>query len=147
MMYLAYPAPDDEEQARSVEPLQAHIRLAIEMEPRRFMMKRRGKIRRLPPARKGSNDPLRLVRRKSAQPRAIKAPAALSGGYEPERLLRDALSEARRHGMTLDILAERVGLSERTLRRRLKTPEVLPLGEYCRIIQAAQGECDGKKNP
>ena len=63
-MYLAYPAPDDEEQVRSVEPLQAHIRLAMERDPRRFMMKRRGKIRRLPPARKVSDDPLRLVRRK-----------------------------------------------------------------------------------
>ena len=142
-MYLAYPAPDDEEQARSLEPLKAHIRLAMAREPERFMMKRRRKTRRLPAARRGSSDPLRLVRRKKGQIQVAQTPVALPAGDGPERLLRDALADARRRGLTLETLAERIGFSERTLRRRLKTPEALPLGEYCMILRAANGESNG----
>ena len=105
-------------------------------------MHKRRRPRRLPPARRGSNDPLRLVRRQPGRAAAAKAAAAISrqdGRTGPEGLLREALAAARQRGYTLEDLAERAGMSERTLRRRLKTPEAIPLGEYCVILRAAGG--------
>ena len=141
-MYLAYPAPDDETLALSLESFKARFRESMEREPERFMMHRRRRLRRLPPARRGSNDPLRLVRRQPGCAAAAKAAAAISrqdGRTGPENLLREALAAARQRGYSLENLAEQAGMSERTLRRRLKTPEAIPLGEYCVILRAAGG--------
>ena len=52
--------------------------------------------------------------------------------------LRELLAKARQRGITMEILAECAGYSERTLRRRLKDPGSLPLEEYCRITRAAK---------
>ena len=125
-MYLAYPPPDDEQLALCSEPLRAHMRELMKREPGRFTPP----VRHRKPARvrRESQDPLR---------------PAPDPQNEPERILRAALAAARGRGLTLDALAERAGLSGRTLRRRLQTPDTLPLGEYCRILRAAneEGEC------
>ena len=139
-MYLAYPAPDDEELALAQTPLRAYLREQLARRPDRFVLRGRRKTRRLP-VRRGSEDPLRLtprkpIRRKTAMPACL-APEP-PGRMEPEAALRALLAEARQHGITLEMLAERAGFSERTLRRRLKTPETIPLGEYCRIVTAAR---------
>ena len=139
-MYLAYLAPDDEALALSFESLKARFRESMEREPERFSMRGQRKQRRLPPVRRGSDDPLRLVRRRPGHLSAAKAPERLpwAGNHtEPERLLRSALAAARQRGYTLEDLAERAGMSERTLRRRLKTPGAVPLDEYCVILRAA----------
>ena len=139
-MYLAYPAPDDEALALSFESLKARFRESMEREPARFSMRGRRRPRRLPPVRRDSDDPLRLVSRRPGHFSAVKMPgrAPQAGDHsEPERLLRSALAAARQRGYTLEDLAERAGMSERTLRRRLKTPGAVPLGEYCVILRAA----------
>ena len=141
-MYLAYPAPDDEALALSLESLKSRFRESMEREPERFVMHGRHRPRRLSPARRGSDDPLRLARRQRGCVPAVKAAAAISRQEDhagPEILLREALAAARQRGYTLEDLAERAGMSERTLRRRLKTPEAVPLGEYCVILRAAGG--------
>ncbi len=141
MMYLAYPPPDDEEQALDCKALGNHIRGVMEQHPDRFRMRGKRKPHRRPAVRKGSNDPLRLAKRPPAgkQPKTALPGPAEKQQEGPEILLRELLAEARKRGLTMDILAERAGYSERTLRRRLKTPETLPLGEFWRIARAAKG--------
>ena len=65
-------------------------------------------------------------------------PAEAGVATAPEAVLRALLAEARQRGLTLAVLAERAGYSEKTFRRRLKSPETIPLGEYCRIVSAAR---------
>ena len=140
-MYLAYPPPDDEQLALCSEPLRAHMRELMKREPGRFTPP----VRHRKPARvrRESQDPLRLAARPTARPAPAERRPAPDPQNEPERILRAALAAARGRGLTLDALAERAGLSGRTLRRLLRTPDTLPLGEYCRILRAAneEGEC------
>ena len=139
-MYLAYPAPDDEEQALAQAPLRAFLRDRMKQCPDRFVLRRRRRPRRLP-VRRGSDDPLRLMPPEPARRRAAGRalpPAEAGGGMAPEAVLRELLAEARQRGLTLAALAERAGYSEKTFRRRLKSPETIPLGEYCRIVSAAR---------
>lgn len=139
-MYLAYPAPDDEELALSLETLKVKFRESMEREPARFTLRGRHKARRKPKVRKGSGDPLRLTRALQKPKGKGKATAIAPRSEDhtaPERLLREALAAARRRGYSLEELAERAGMSERTLRRRLKSPGEIPLGEYCVIMRAA----------
>ena len=60
-MYLAVPPPDDLEQARSCESLRTYVAAAMALCPDRFRLHGRRKTRHVLPARKGSDDPLRLV--------------------------------------------------------------------------------------
>ena len=142
-MYLATPPPDDLEQARSCESLRTHVAAAMALCPDRFRLHGRRKARHVPPVRKGSDDPLRLVpkQRTRRRPEAAGPGSAAAQEAAAEALLRELLTKARQRGVTLEILAERAGYSERTLRRRLKAPETLPLGEFCRISRAAQEAC------
>ncbi len=147
-MYLAYPAPDDEELALASEPLQAYIRTVMQREPARFRMRGRRRTHRLPPCRRGSDDPLRLARSFPAKalratPRQTPVPDQ-EEALSPQAAIRQALAAARQNGLTLEALAERVGISERTLRRRLKDPQALPLGEYCHIVSAGQMNAEGE---
>ena len=145
-MYLAYPPPDDEEQARSYEALRNHMRGVMEQYPDRFRMHKKRTVRRRTAARpgcavqRGSDDPLRLAKRQpDGKKPMISVPAVPEESRDgPEALLRELLAKARQRGITMEILAERAGYSERTLRRRLKDPGSLPLEEYCRITRAAK---------
>lgn len=139
-MYLAYPPPDDEEQARSYEALRNHMRGVIEKYPDRFRMRNKRTGSRRPAVRRGSDDPLRLAKRQPDGKQLQTATPAVpeKRGDGPEALLRELLAKARQRGITMEILAERAGYSERTLRRRLKDPGSLPLEEYCRITRAAK---------
>ena len=142
-MYLAYPPPDDEEQVRGYEALRNHMRGVVERYPDRFRMRKKRANSSRPAVRRGQEDPLRLKKRqpggKNTQTAAPAVPEERRDG--PEALLRELLAEARQRGITMEILAERAGYSERTLRRRLKTPGTLPLEEFCRIVRAAKGMC------
>lgn len=141
-MYLRYPAPDDEELARSLEPLQAHLREAMAACPERFRLKKRRAGQSLPPRRHVYDDPLRLAVRTPARRRSGAAAAIPEAARrtDPGTILREALDAGRQRGLTFEMIAERAGYSERTLRRHLQKAAEMPLGEYCRILAAAQPE-------
>ena len=136
MTYLAEPAPDDEALAAGLEELKEAFCQTVAREPGRFALKA-WRARKRPVRRKGSEDPLRLMPRQRRQ-RVPQVRAPLEE-LSAEARLRNALDRARAHGLRLEDLAEQVGLSERTLRRRLKAPDTMPLGEYRQLMKALGG--------
>ena len=142
-MYLAYPAPDDGALAECLEEARRCAARRMAETPGVYRLGRRPP--RLPARRRGSDNPLRLaVRGRAARPPVPVVKKEAPRTPEPEELLREALARARRRGWSVAALAEAVGLSEKTLRRHLSTPDVIPLGEY-RLLMKAARQADGEE--
>ena len=136
MMYWAYPPPDDGALAEDLELTRQRMEKLAAQFPDRFQLKQPVKW---PKRRKGSDDPLRLTVRKTDHRQSLprKVSAAAYESNDPNTVLRDAIRRARRAGWSQADLAEYLGITERTLTRRLSAPETVSLGEYRKILQAA----------
>ena len=136
-MYLAYPAADDEQLAEDLCVLKAQLAEAVRRAPERYRAKRR--TVRPERRRRESDDPLRLAgvrkARAAAQYKRKQPPAAaVLPERDPEEGLREAVRAARRRGISMEMIADSVGVSEKTLRRHLRAPDMIPLGEYRKIM-------------
>ena len=143
-MYLANPAPDDGAEAASLQAFRAVMRPRCDALSARWAARRR-KPRRAA-RRTAAATPCRPAkspaRRTSARPpvERRRAPARASTPAErtPETDIREAIARLRRRGVTAETLAAFIGVSERTLTRRLNAPGTFSLGEYQALLRAAK---------